>query len=209
MRPDLVALTGDFQHYTEDIKGAARLLAPAGEWSRGERDGLGALAVLGNHDTWSGTPEVTNALREVGITVLNNRHVEIKRAGASLYVVGVADPWSLRADLPRALLGVPQGACKLLLAHVPDFVVDAAGAGVDLQLSGHTHGGQLWHGGQITLPWVGALLSPSRYNRRYVVGWHKRGRTLMYVCRGLGGHPSIRLGCKPEIALITLRSVNK
>jgi predicted MPP superfamily phosphohydrolase len=203
MRPDLVALTGDFQHYTRHIWGAARLLAPVGEWSRRERGGLGALAVLGNHDTWSGTPEVTNALREVGIMVLNNRHVVLERAGASLYVVGVADPWSLRADLPRALLGVPQDACKLLLAHVPDFLVDAASAGVDLQLSGHMHGGQ------ITLPWVGPVLSPSRYNRRYVAGWHKRDRTLMYVCRGLGGHPPIRLGCKPEIALITLRSANK
>jgi uncharacterized protein len=203
MRPDLLALTGDFQHYTEHIKGAARLLAPAGEWSSRERGGLGALAVLGNHDTWSGTPEVANALREVGIPVLHNRHVELKRASASLYVVGVADPWSLRADLPLALHGVPQDSCKLLLAHVPDFVVDAANAGVDLQLSGHTHGGQ------ITLPWVGAVLSPSRYNRRYVVGWHKRDCTLMYVSRGLGGHPFFRLGCKPEIALITLRSSKK
>ena len=106
-QPDLIALTGDYQHYAEDTRNAMRMFAPIGEWSREERGGLGALAILGNHDTWAGTAEVTDALREVGIPVLSNRHVELKRGDASLYIVGVADPWSLRADLKRALHGVP------------------------------------------------------------------------------------------------------
>jgi uncharacterized protein len=199
--PDLIALTGDYQQYPEDIRASARLLAPIGDWSCRSREGQGAVAILGNHDTWAGTSNVVDALREAGIPVLHNRHMELTRGASHLYVVGVADPWSWRADLQRAMLGVPEGACTLLLAHVPDFVGEAAGAGIDLQLSGHLHGGQ------IKLPGIGALLSPSRYNRRYVEGFHKKGRTLMYVSRGLGGHPPVRWACNPELAVFVLRSL--
>src|SRR5205823_13155549 len=120
--------------------------------------------------------------------------------GASLYIAGVADPWSLRADLSRTLLGVPDGACVVLLAHEPDYIIESAEFGIDLQLSGHLHGGQ------IKLPFVGAMLSPSRFNRRYIEGWYKRDGTLLFVSRGLGGHPAVRVACKPEVAVITLRS---
>lgn len=200
MSPDVVALTGDYQQFHHEVVHAARLLAPVGEWSQHERSGKGAVAILGNHDTWAGTADVTHALRHVGILVLDNRHMEIRRDGASLYIAGVADPWSLRADLPLALHGIPRGACVVLLAHEPDFLLDASQTGVDFQLSGHIHAGQ------IKLPLVGPLLSPSRFNRRYAEGFYKRGSTLMYVSRGLGGHPPVRLLCKPEIVLFKLRA---
>ncbi len=198
LSPDLIALTGDYQTHSKDIKCAAHLLSPIGAWSQ-ERGGDKALAVLGNHDNWAGTAAVTDALREVGIKVLNNNHVELRRGRASLYITGVADTWSLRTDLPLALHGIPPVACTILLAHVPDFLVTSALYNVDLQLSGHIHGGQ------VKLPVVGAVFSSSRYNRRYLEGVYKRDRTLMYVSRGLGGHPPFRWGSKPELARLILR----
>jgi predicted MPP superfamily phosphohydrolase len=199
MSPDLVALTGDYQTYPQDIERAARLLAPFGEWSRAKREGLGAVAVLGNHDHEAGQVRVANTLRRADILVLSNGHIELKRGTAALYIAGVTDPWSGRADLDRALHGIPRKACTVLLAHVPDFLARSAGR-VDLQLSGHNHGGQ------VKLPLLGALLVSSCYGRRYVEGFYRRGRTLMYVSRGIGGKPAIRLNSKPEITRFVLRS---
>ena len=200
LAPDLIALTGDYQTYPRDVEETARLLSPFGEWSCRGRAGLGALAVLGNHDRESGEAHVTHALRRAGIKVLHNDHVRIGKNGASLYVAGVADPWSYRADLDIALHGIPAGSCVILLAHVPDFLTEAAKRGVDLQLSGHNHGGQ------IKLPFFGPLLVSSRYGRRYAEGWHKMGNTLMYASRGLGGKPPIRWGARPELVRFILRS---
>ncbi|MEO5952079.1 MAG: metallophosphoesterase, partial [Chloroflexia bacterium] len=99
----------------------------------------------------------------------------------------------------RALFGAPASTCTILLAHLPDYLVESAGK-VDFQLSGHNHGGQ------IKLPWLGALLVSSRYSRRYVEGFFKRKGTIMYVSRGIGGKPPIRLGSKPEITRFMLRT---
>ncbi|MEO6457988.1 MAG: metallophosphoesterase [Chloroflexia bacterium] len=200
MKPDMVALTGDFQTYPDDVERAAQLLSPLGAWSSKERGGVGALAVLGNHDRESGEAPVTDALRQEGIKVLRNENVRIEKNGACIYVAGVADPWSYRADLDCALLGIPAGSCTILLAHVPDFLTTASKRAVDLQLSGHNHGGQ------ITLPFFGPLLVSSRYGRRYAEGFHKVGSTLMYVSRGLGGKPPVRWGACPELARFVLRS---
>ncbi len=200
LSPDLIALTADYQQYPKDVRRAARILAPIGEWSCKQRGGLGAIAIMGNHDTAAGTAQVTEAIRSAGIRVLNNKHIELERDGASLYIAGVADPWSLRADMSRTLLDVQEGSCVVLLAHEPDYLVKAAQFDVDLQLSGHLHGGQ------IKLPFIGAMLSPSRFNRRYIEGFYKRENTLMFVSRGLGGHPPVRYDCKPQIAMLVLRS---
>jgi predicted MPP superfamily phosphohydrolase len=200
LSPDLVALTGDYQYYSPNVEMGAKLLAPIGEWSRRERGGKGVFAVLGNHDVGSGKARVTNALHRVGIPVLDNAHVRLEKEGASLYVAGVADPWSRRADLNKALAGIPEGSCAILLAHVPDYLVEAAGERVDLQLSGHNHGGQ------IQVPVLGPLLVASRYGRRYVEGFYKRTGTLMYVSCGLGGKPPIRWRARPDITFLVLRT---
>ncbi len=199
MSPDFVALTGDYQTYPRDVEKVARLLAPFGEWSCRERGGKGAAAVLGNHDREAGAEHVDDALRRAGIPVLNNEHMRIKRGEASLYIAGVADPWSPWHNLDLALLGIPRGACTVLLAHVPDYLdTDSAGR-VDLQLSGHNHGGQ------IKIPGLGALLVSSRYGRRYDEGFFTRRGTIMYVSRGLGGKPPVRFGSLPEITRFVLR----
>lgn len=200
LAPDMVALTGDYQYYPPHVHSAIKLLAPIGEWSQRERGGKGVFAVLGNHDIASGRDEVTCALLAAGMPVLDNLNVRLERDGASLYIAGVADPWSGRADLEKALRGIPERACTILLAHVPDYLVEAAGERIDLQLSGHNHGGQ------IQLPVLGALLVTSRYGRRYVEGFYKRDATLMYISRGLGGKPAIRWRARPDITRLILRS---
>ena len=201
LSPDLVVLTGDTQTEQRDVEDVARLLAPLGEWSRRERDGLGVLAVLGNHDRFDESDaHVTDALRRAGIRVLHNEHVALERHGERLYVAGVADPWSQRADIDLALHGIPQGSCTLLLCHLPDYLATASRYPVALMLSGHNHGGQ------IKLPLIGHVLVSSRYNRRYAEGFHKLNDTLMYISNGLGGYPPIRWGARPEIARIVLSS---
>jgi predicted MPP superfamily phosphohydrolase len=92
---------------------------------------------------------------------------------------------------------VPAGAFTLLLAHSPDYVTEAAERGVDVQLSGHTHGGHL------RLPLLGGFGMP-RFGRRYLMGRYQVGPTALYVSRGLGGVP-LRLLCPPEATIITLR----
>ena len=200
MSPDFVALTGDYQTYPSDVEKVARLLAPFGEWSCRERGGKGVAAVLGNHDREAGAEHVDDALRRAGIPVLNNEHMRIERGGESLYIAGVADPWSPWHNLDLALLGIPEGACTVLLAHVPDYLDTHSAGRVDLQLSGHNHGGQ------IKIPGLGALLVSSRYGRRYDEGFFTRRGTVMYVSRGLGGKPPVRFGSLPEITRFVLRS---
>lgn len=201
-QPDLIALSGDYQTFPQDIGGAAHTLAPIGEWSCRERAGMGAMAVLGNHDRAAGAPYVTAALRKVGIQVLNNQHMRLQRGSASLHIAGVADPWGHRADIDLALHGIPPGSCVILLAHVPDYFIESSKKDIDLQLSGHNHGGQ------VKLPVLGAIFVSSRYNRRYAEGFHKRNGALMYISRGVGGKPAIRWGARPEITKIVLRSTS-
>lgn len=203
MDPDLVALTGDYQTYSGDVERAIHLLSPLGEWSQREREGVGAVAIMGNHDREAGTEHVIDALERAHIRVLENANMFLERNGARLYIAGVADPWSPHADLDLALHGIPRGACTILLAHLPDYFVESAGDRVALQLSGHNHGGQ------IKLPVLGAVLVSSRFGRRYVEGFFKRNGSLMYVSRGLGGKPPIRWGSKPEITVLVLRGDRK
>lgn len=201
LAPDLIVLTGDTQTQREDIEVVTGLLSPLGEWSRRERGGQGVLAVLGNHDRFDvSAAHVTDALRRAGIKVLHNEHLVLERDDEKLYVAGVADPWSHRADIDLALYGIPEGSCTLLLAHLPDYLVTASRYPVALMLSGHNHGGQ------IKLPLIGHVLVSSRYNRRYAEGFHKMNGTLMYASKGLGGYPPIRWGARPEITRIVMRS---
>jgi len=193
LKPDMIALTGDFvqrrtAYAAECAEALSVLKAP-----------LGVHTVLGNHDFWDDDRVVSAALRRKGLAPLRNEARRIQRGGLPLYVVGLDDVRFHRADLSRALRGVPAGAPKIVLVHEPDFADYAHAENVLLQLSGHSHGGQ------IRLPRIGAPLLPS-WGRKYPMGLLRTPRGVwVYTTRGIGvAMPPVRLNCPPEVSLLTL-----
>jgi len=191
---DLIAVTGDLitsgEHYvgavTEEL-GALR--APDGVW-----------ACMGNHDYFTDGERLAGELEARGLRVLRNRGVTLARGAARLYLAGVDDTWTRRHDVSAALRARPAGAPVVLLAHDPELFVEAAAHGVDLTLSGHTHGGQ------IAVPGATRRWNLARMLTRFTAGLFHEGRSTLYVSRGLGTTgPPVRLGARPEIAILELR----
>ena len=191
---DIAVITGDMvQGGAESVHLCARELAAL-------HAPLGVYAIMGNHERRL-PPDVGEApFRRVGLTVLCNKPKQVTRDGGTVWIVGVDDILMRRGDLSLALNGVPADACKILLVHEPDFADQAARFPIDLQLSGHTHGGQ------IRLPGIGPLLLPI-LGRKYPMGVYRVRDTWVYTNRGLGvNHPAVRLNCRPEITVFTLHS---
>ena len=194
LKPDLIALTGDFVTYSRaSIEPVTEILghlqAPAG-----------VFAVLGNHDFRVGAGAIEGALRRRRITVLRNRHVRLRENGDSLHVAGV-DDFGYGANLERALRGVPTDAPTVLLAHNPRLVQAAACHGVGLMLAGHTHGGQ------VNLPFLGSVYGRTPEQLRFKVGWDRLGATQIYVSRGIGTIVlPWRLRCPAEIPHFSLET---
>lgn len=173
LKPDLVALTGDFITYSR------RSIEPVAEMLGTLRSRLGVVAVLGNHDFRVGAESVQKALRRHRIKVLRNKHIVLHDGCDTLTVAGV-DDLGYGADLRAALRGVPHGSPSILLAHNPRLVRRAARYGVGLVLSGHTHGGQ------VNVPLLGTVYGRGPEQLRYKVGWDRLGDTQIYVSRGIG-----------------------
>jgi predicted MPP superfamily phosphohydrolase len=194
LRPDLVALTGDYVTLARDnIWPLAQALGKL-------RARLGIFAVLGNHDFQVDPDEVTRALRAQRIRVLRNSHYPLRSRSATLWVVGIDDLWWQADDLDAALRSVPARDAKILLCHNPLGVRRASEQGVDLVLSGHTHGGQ------VRLPVVGSVYGRSKLGERFIEGWNRLNGTQIYVSRGIGKVlVPLRVGCPPEIACLRLR----
>ena len=194
LQPDIVLLGGDLVDAVgrDDprplIDQLARLRAPLGVWS-----------VWGNHDhrrlrTRGGIAAFEGALAEAGITTLRNHGVQVRD---DLYLAGLDDWREGRPDLTATLAGRPAGVPCLLLSHNPD-ALPRVPEDVDLTLCGHTHGGQ------VRLPFVGPIVTSSRYGRRFAAGW-VRGPALGYVSRGLGvSQLPVRVMCPPELTDLTL-----
>jgi uncharacterized protein len=201
LRPDLIALTGDF--VTSPIVGNPEKSALAAEPCAGLLRQMtaphGLWAVLGNHDDATDRRHVTHALQAVNINVLANQSEAIEHDGARFWLAGVHDVLSGTADLQKTLHNIPTGEAVVLLAHEPDFADAAAGFPIDLQLSGHSHGGQ------VRVPFLPPLYLPP-LARKYVWGTFRIGDLTLYTNAGLGtiGLP-IRLDCRPEITVLTLR----
>jgi predicted MPP superfamily phosphohydrolase len=201
LRPDLIVLPGDFVSVPllgDDAKGAlaaepcasvlSQLSAPHGLW-----------AVMGNHDEGTDPRHVTRALEAENIHVLANQSQAIEADGVRFWLAGVNDVLSRSADLSKTLRRVPASEPVILLAHEPDFADEASGYPIDLQISGHSHGGQ------IRLPFLPPLYLP-KLAKRYVWGRYQVGPLPLYTTAGIGtvGVP-MRLNCPPEITLLTLR----
>lgn len=193
LQADLIVLTGDY--VTRRASYAPGLVEPLSRLNAP----LGVYATLGNHDHWAGAEKVASHLSRAGITVMKNLAQPIARDGAALWLLGLDDVWFGTGHLPTALAGVPQDACKIVLIHEPDFADRSARYGIDLQLSGHSHGGQ------VRIPGIGPLILPD-WGRKYPMGLQRAGETWIYTTRGVGlVSPAIRFNCPPEITLLTLR----
>jgi hypothetical protein len=201
LRPDLIVLTGDFVSvpWIGDALAAAAEAEPCAHILRNLRAPFGLWAVLGNHDAFSDPDRVTGALRAEGIQVLLNQSAPIENNGARFWLSGVDDVLARSADLDAALNDVPADEATVLLAHEPDYADRVKRYPVDLQLSGHSHGGQ------VVLPLLPPLYLPE-LARKYVAGLYQIGDLTLYTNRGIGtvGIP-VRLNCPPEITLLTMR----
>jgi len=192
--PDLVVWVGDyvserrlktsFTHPEDTARAMARIDAP-----------LGHLAVLGNHDWWWDGPAIEELLEARGIRVLRDESV---RLPGGLVVAGVEDPVTHRPRLDRALAGIAPDAPTLLLTHTPDLFPEVP-QHVDLTVAGHTHCGQ------VSIPFVGRPVVPSRFGERYAAGWHGvEGHRLRVTC-GIGtAILPVRFGNPPEAVLLEL-----
>jgi predicted MPP superfamily phosphohydrolase len=193
LQPDIIALTGDY--ISHDRSYAAACAEMVGRLQAR----YGVYAVLGNHDHWTDAALITDLFRAEGIHVLVNEGLRFAHGDASFWLAGVDDTMVGLEDLPLALAGSIESEMKLLLAHNPIILRRAARAGVDLVLSGHTHGGQV--------AWRPEKNLSGRPRRRLLKGLGRRGQTQIYVTRGLGTVVlPIRYGCPPEVSLIELRN---
>ena len=194
LEPDLIAVTGDFVNSNPEryapvlIQTLSNLIA---------KDAI--VAVLGNHDHYSEPDIIREVLKESNIIELSNRVYPIQRNSSYLYLTGVDDHLAKKDDLESVIDQIPDGSTTILLAHEPDYADISSKSGTfDLQLSGHSHGGQ------ICLPYFGSLYLP-RYGRKYPSGIYRINGMVLYTNRGLGtSWLPFRYNCPPEIALLTL-----
>ncbi|MEK6333743.1 MAG: metallophosphoesterase [Acidobacteriota bacterium] len=194
LRPDVIVLTGDY------ISQDRVYAAPCAELVGRLRARFGIYAVMGNHDHWTDAALIADLFRAEGIKVLVNEGLRLDLEGESFWLAGVDDTMVGLEDLPLALAGSSEDEMKLLLAHNPIILRRAARAGVDLVLSGHTHGGQ------VTLR--PEKSQSGRPRRRLLRGLGRRGNTQIYVTRGLGTVVlPIRYGCPPEVSVLELHSM--
>jgi predicted MPP superfamily phosphohydrolase len=203
---DLVAVPGDMVHTPDGI-------LPFFELARSMRAADGIYAVYGNSEYKNGVRPRAFAgqLEEHGIVPLLNRSAMIARGGESIALAGTDDPVNWRDDVDAALEGVPDDRCVVMLMHSPESVAHAVRRGVDLVISGHTHGGQ------IKFPIIGAPYTHVSFGPRMSAGYYALdslrgcignwpGRTQLYVTRGIGvSGLALRVMGPPEFTILTLR----
>lgn len=194
VEPDLICFTGDIvDSDPEDLIDSVPVLA-------GLTAPLGKFAILGNHD-FKNTEMVTKLLQSAGFRVLRNDSYLVKQGGAVMAVTGLDDLLHGKPEPEKALRGVPAGTFTLLMMHEPDYADTAQMYPFSLQLSGHSHGGQ------IRLPLVGAAFTPYG-SLKYIKGLYYTDDKAMpvYVNRGFGEtYMPFRLLCRPELTVLTLR----
>ena len=194
LEPDVVAITGDL--VDGNVYELSRHVAPLA----GLRSRHGTFFVTGNHEYYSGVQPWLKYLPTLGVRILLNEHVILLHHHAPIVLAGVTDfsaasyDTSHRSDVALAITGAPRAAVKVLLAHQPRSAQAAEAAGFDLQISGHTHGGQF-------LPWNFFV----RFQQPFTAGLHRVNEMLIYISRGTGyWGPPKRFGAPSEITLLRL-----
>lgn len=192
LNPDMFVLTGDYvSHETEYIRPVAELMGAL-------RAEFGTHACLGNHDHWTDPAAVTTAFRENGINMMINEGMRFEARGGSFWLAGVDDHMVGKTDIAAALKGSYPDEMKLLLAHNPIIFRKSVRNGVDLTLSGHTHGGQV----RVRDRQRGLIR-----RRKLSNGLHSRYDSQIYITRGIGTVVlPVRYQCPPEITMLELRS---
>jgi len=205
LKPDLVALTGDFVTWEGSPQGAVV------EALSGLKAPFGVFGSLGNHEIWAHAEDsITRLFAQRNIKILRHQNTAIEASGERFNLIGV--DYESRAhfgppmegSVRQYLEGVDSlmlpGAVNILLSHNPNTFDRAAELGIDLSLAGHTHGGQ------VTLEYISPNVSPARLITTYVRGWFKKGESQLYVNRGIGTIFSpIRFGSPPEITVYELK----
>jgi len=198
-RPDLILFGGDF--VSESPRYVGSIVEVLGDLV--DETPLGGIAVLGNHDMNVSATKVTAGLEAARITVLRNKAARVAFGGTTLWIAGIDDTLLGHPDPRAAFSQVPSGAAALALWHEPQFAEQAAAQGAFLQLSGHTHGGQ------IRIPGVGPVGLPI-HGKRYVMGLNNAAGMAIYTARGVGVYrPPLRFNCSPEVTLISLTEPNR
>lgn len=204
--PDLVCLTGDYVHG----RGGAQFIEKGAAVFQPLLDArIPVAAVLGNHDWYANGEAMSKALSDRGITMLDNGRMRFDAStrrlaasdGEGLILAGVGDLWEATVDVHSALGGLPSSQPRLLLSHNPDVaeLPALARCRVDLQLSGHTHGGQ------VVLPIAGPVFTLSKYGQRYATGVNQGPQSPVVTSRGIGMSViPVRVLCSPELVCITL-----
>lgn len=210
LHPDVVLLAGDYvggdwlSAHRERKEGArnlrnSRRLEEGLNAIAGFTAPLGVYAVLGNHDCWWNCAHVAEILAANGIHVLDNTSAAIDRPGGPVWIIGMADNMTQTPDFAAALQGVPDGAATITLIHEPDPFGYAPAPAGNLQLSGHTHAGQ------VRFPFIGAPIRNSPYQEPTAKGFLVQDNRILVVTRGMGesGIP-VRFNAPPQIMLLTI-----
>lgn len=199
LNPDIIAITGDM------VDGSVNYLAKHVEPLKDLHANIGKFFVTGNHEYYSGVDQWLDKTDQLGFTNLVDSHEVISKGNGKISLGGVTDYRSKtikpshKSDAKIAFHDAPKNIPKILLAHQPWSIYNAHEAGTDLQLSGHTHGGQFW-------PFV----YPVRWANPYTAGLHDHNGTWVYVNRGTGyWGPPLRLGVESEITMVTLKTNGK
>lgn len=185
--PDLIFITGDFISGLDGLPRLGRLLP-------GLRSRLGTYSVLGNHDYWAGAEQVLEVLRTSGITPLFNGCMPVNFEGHEILLSGCEDPFG-----PTQWQSPQNGAGRplLVLAHTADSIYRLSQARASAVFTGH------YHAGQIRLPWIGAIIIPSRYGRRFDQGHFVVRDSHLFVSAGVGAAaPAFRIYCQPDIQIV-------
>lgn len=193
--PDVVLLTGDY------ITWSKKFISPVGEALGNLKSRFGVYAVLGNHDVRVNADQVAQALKKAHIEVLRNASARIDLRGEGLWIAGVDEYMYGESDIPAAMMEIPRLQPRILLAHNPEIIGEAARHQIDFVLAGHTHGGQ------VRIPYMRSINVVTQPGREVLEGFVSNGRTQMYISRGLGKVVvPLRILCPPEIPVFYLRA---
>jgi predicted MPP superfamily phosphohydrolase len=193
LRPDLVLITGDLVDSAACVGWIADTLGQLAARA-------GVYFTLGNHDRRVDVGRLRRELEQCGLTNLGGCWRQVEFDGMPLVLVGNERPWLDSPDMQNCPPPAPAGPLRIVLAHTPDQFAWARAQGADLLLTGHTHGGQ------IRIPPLGAIFSPTFSGVKYISGVFYEPPTILHVSRGVSGDIPVRWNCPPEIAHLKLRA---